>query len=46
MAELTAALPTPYDTLKRYLNPPIEEMTTIKPLPCATIIREAYTEQK
>lgn len=38
---LTAALPTPYATLKRYLKPPADETLTMSPCFAGTIILAA-----
>uniref|UniRef100_A0A915JEN7 Uncharacterized protein n=1 Tax=Romanomermis culicivorax TaxID=13658 RepID=A0A915JEN7_ROMCU len=43
--KLTAAFPTPYGTLNKYFRPPNDEILTIKPDLCLTIIRAARTEQ-
>ena len=38
---LTAALPTPYATLKRYLKPPADDTLTMSPCFAGTIILAA-----
>ena len=38
---LTAALPTPYATLKRYLRPPADDTLTMSPCFAGTIILAA-----